>query len=213
MAALTVDHQLPDGNYCFSVRQSQQSYLHPEVDEWIHTTVKMNLWKMSAGESGAYELVGIRECLVCEDEVAAEQQEELTSTLKTHLTRLGIVTEQDQLDAIHIVMGYMRTVDVFATAGMLVEMDIFEPYSYRNMQIGEEAGTTEVRAAPASEAAIAALDKVEVEEGACAICLEENKERFSRTPCKHVFHTKCVEKWLRISSSCPMCRYAMPVQK
>uniref|UniRef100_A0A7N0T8K8 RING-type E3 ubiquitin transferase n=1 Tax=Kalanchoe fedtschenkoi TaxID=63787 RepID=A0A7N0T8K8_KALFE len=83
---------------------------------------------------------------------------------------------------------------------------------YVNIQI-DELADTEARMVPASEAAIAGLDKIEVEKGAaksyCAICLEKDDERFSRMPCTHVFHTECIERWLRIRNSCPICRYAI----
>ncbi|CAM8921862.1 unnamed protein product [Rhodiola kirilowii] len=67
---------------------------------------------------------------------------------------------------------------------------------------------------PASEASIACLEKVqqsdvECETLSCNICMNEDEVGFSRMPCRHVFHTLCVETWLRISSSCPFCRYAL----
>ncbi|CAM8915658.1 unnamed protein product [Rhodiola kirilowii] len=69
---------------------------------------------------------------------------------------------------------------------------------------------------PASEALIiASLEKVQVsdvecETLSCIICMNEDEVGISRMPCTHVFHTECVENWLRISSSCPICRYALP---
>ena len=33
----------------------------------------------------------------------------------------------------------------------------------------------------------------------------KNKE-FMRTPCKHVFHTACLEKWFSMKKECPNCR-------
>ncbi|CAH9079220.1 unnamed protein product [Cuscuta epithymum] len=70
---------------------------------------------------------------------------------------------------------------------------------------------------PASKASIDALRSVEVsgEEGEkpeCVICLEElaiggvAKEM----PCQHRYHKDCIEKWLGIHGSCPVCRYEMP---
>ncbi|KAG6427116.1 hypothetical protein SASPL_111356 [Salvia splendens] len=73
---------------------------------------------------------------------------------------------------------------------------------------------------PASKAAIEALETVEVVDGEeeeegdqCVICLEqwEAGEKAKRMPCKHRFHGECIEKWLRIHGSCPVCRYEMPV--
>lgn len=42
----------------------------------------------------------------------------------------------------------------------------------------------------------------------CSICLQNilyNEEHFE-TKCKHVYHLKCIARWLRENSSCPMCR-------
>ncbi|CAM8921858.1 unnamed protein product [Rhodiola kirilowii] len=65
----------------------------------------------------------------------------------------------------------------------------------------------------ASEAAIANLEKIEQGEvGAmsCVICKDEDEQGgFSRMPCRHMFHSKCIETWLGTSSSCPLCRYAL----
>jgi len=46
-------------------------------------------------------------------------------------------------------------------------------------------------------------DKVE-----CAVCRDEYvlEEEVKRLPCKHVFHPKCVDPWLELHDSCPICR-------
>ncbi|TYH90948.1 hypothetical protein ES332_A13G084100v1 [Gossypium tomentosum] len=46
----------------------------------------------------------------------------------------------------------------------------------------------------------------------CMICLEELEVGFdaSRMPCSHTFHGDCIEKWLRQSHYCPICRFEMP---
>ncbi|XP_019165733.1 PREDICTED: E3 ubiquitin-protein ligase RING1-like [Ipomoea nil] len=70
---------------------------------------------------------------------------------------------------------------------------------------------------PASKASIEALRSVEIgeeeeEEGECAICLEEwgVGETVKEMPCRHRFHKECIEKWLGIHGSCPVCRHKMP---
>jgi hypothetical protein len=70
---------------------------------------------------------------------------------------------------------------------------------------------------PASKASIKAMPDVEVDEGGgeCVICLDELEVGgvAKEMPCKHRFHTNCIEKWLGIHGSCPVCRYTMPVEE
>ncbi|KAG6689250.1 hypothetical protein I3842_11G166200 [Carya illinoinensis] len=43
----------------------------------------------------------------------------------------------------------------------------------------------------------------------CAICLEEFIDGESCRvfhACKHLFHSACIDKWLRLNPSCPICR-------
>jgi hypothetical protein len=40
----------------------------------------------------------------------------------------------------------------------------------------------------------------------CTICLECLNNQLKTLPCKHQFHTRCINKWLREKNTCPMCR-------
>ncbi|KAK4263464.1 hypothetical protein QN277_028864 [Acacia crassicarpa] len=71
---------------------------------------------------------------------------------------------------------------------------------------------------PASKESIDALPCFKIEEGdegECVICLEEWEAggEVKEMPCKHKFHPNCVEKWLGIHGSCPVCRYEMPIDE
>ncbi|XAR55987.1 Ubiquitin--protein ligase [Bertholletia excelsa] len=73
---------------------------------------------------------------------------------------------------------------------------------------------------PASKASVDAMASVEVrgedEGGECVICLEEwevCRTVVKEMPCKHRFHGECIEKWLGIHGSCPVCRFKMPVDE
>uniref|UniRef100_A0A0D9X1U3 RING-type domain-containing protein n=1 Tax=Leersia perrieri TaxID=77586 RepID=A0A0D9X1U3_9ORYZ len=66
---------------------------------------------------------------------------------------------------------------------------------------------------PASKAAIASLKEVKAEdvsaECECAICLDAfaaGKEM----PCGHRFHGECLDRWLGVHGSCPVCRRELP---
>lgn len=41
----------------------------------------------------------------------------------------------------------------------------------------------------------------------CIICLEEMKENDNLTllKCSHIYHSKCIEIWLKKKSICPLC--------
>ncbi|CAN1168205.1 E3 ubiquitin-protein ligase At4g11680 [Linum perenne] len=47
------------------------------------------------------------------------------------------------------------------------------------------------------------------EDAVCCICLNEyeDEEELKELPCGHVFHVECVDKWLKINASCPLCKY------
>lgn len=70
---------------------------------------------------------------------------------------------------------------------------------------------------PASKDSIQAMPRVVVtEEGTdCSICLEayEVGGEAREMPCRHRFHTGCIEKWLGIHGSCPICRFLMPAEE
>jgi hypothetical protein len=69
---------------------------------------------------------------------------------------------------------------------------------------------------PASKAAIAALKEVrtaaeggDAPPGDCAICLDAF-DTGKEMPCGHRFHGECLERWLGVHGSCPVCRSELP---
>lgn len=40
----------------------------------------------------------------------------------------------------------------------------------------------------------------------CAICHASNTETFDKLDCGHEFHINCLNKWLKLKNTCPMCR-------
>ncbi|KAK6798655.1 hypothetical protein RDI58_006358 [Solanum bulbocastanum] len=81
----------------------------------------------------------------------------------------------------------------------------------RSSHIQNEAGTSPL----AVQASIEALPIVKIveDESECAICLSEFqvREKAKEIPCKHRYHSNCINRWLEIHDSCPVCRYKMPV--
>ena len=71
----------------------------------------------------------------------------------------------------------------------------------------------------ASKAAIEAMPRVTVtaeeSDKACSICLEEFEVggEVREMPCKHKFHSGCIENWLRVKGLCPLCRFVMPMEE
>ncbi|KAF7274025.1 hypothetical protein GWI33_013289 [Rhynchophorus ferrugineus] len=42
----------------------------------------------------------------------------------------------------------------------------------------------------------------------CVICLEDFREHetIKKLPCNHTFHINCIDHWLKINGTCPLCR-------
>jgi len=72
---------------------------------------------------------------------------------------------------------------------------------------------------PTSKAAIEAMPTIKITEhdvsndhSECAVCKDEFKlgESVRQLPCKHIYHSHCLLPWLKLHSTCPMCRYQLP---
>ncbi|KAK8524979.1 hypothetical protein V6N12_029829 [Hibiscus sabdariffa] len=46
------------------------------------------------------------------------------------------------------------------------------------------------------------------EDASCCICLVDyaDDDELRELPCEHVFHVDCVDKWLKINATCPLCK-------
>ncbi|KAG0050739.1 hypothetical protein BGZ83_004486 [Gryganskiella cystojenkinii] len=45
----------------------------------------------------------------------------------------------------------------------------------------------------------------------CSVCKEEftKEDTLLNLPCKHIFHDACIKPWLKVSGTCPTCRYSL----
>uniref|UniRef100_A0A0D6QZU6 RING-type E3 ubiquitin transferase n=1 Tax=Araucaria cunninghamii TaxID=56994 RepID=A0A0D6QZU6_ARACU len=75
---------------------------------------------------------------------------------------------------------------------------------------------------PASKEAVEAMPTVKITEqhlrqdrsSECAVCKEDFvlDEDTRQLPCKHLYHQDCIMPWLKLHSSCPVCRFQMPTE-
>lgn len=51
--------------------------------------------------------------------------------------------------------------------------------------------------------------------GKCSICLEKLGYNFNiyETDCKHFFHNKCIDQWIKLKKNCPLCRTSLKHKK
>ncbi|XP_050892680.1 E3 ubiquitin-protein ligase SIRP1 [Lathyrus oleraceus] len=68
---------------------------------------------------------------------------------------------------------------------------------------------------PTKKEAIEAMENmINDEKLQCTICLEDVEigSVAKEMPCKHKFHSDCIVSWLKLHSSCPVCRFQMPCE-
>ncbi|KAJ4813964.1 E3 ubiquitin-protein ligase [Rhynchospora pubera] len=74
-----------------------------------------------------------------------------------------------------------------------------------------EEGNNTVMILPASAASIQSIKTVvPLPEDECSVCLDRFSDAAKEMPCSHRFHAECIERWLGLHGSCPLCRYRMP---
>lgn len=78
------------------------------------------------------------------------------------------------------------------------------------------AGASRKGPPPATKASVEAMPTVEMVDSGeeCSVCLEElGQAVVKEMPCKHRFHGDCIDKWLGLHGTCPVCRYCMPAEE
>ncbi|KAM1918827.1 hypothetical protein FF1_023411 [Malus domestica] len=90
--------------------------------------------------------------------------------------------------------------------------------NYFNHNIGNRfREPSSAAAAAASKASIDAMPRVTITVvGAdCAICMGDLEigGEAREMPCKHRFHSPCIEAWLCRRASCPLCRFSVPKEE
>ena len=45
----------------------------------------------------------------------------------------------------------------------------------------------------------------------CVICMEDfkNGDVTTNLPCLHMFHTNCIQSWLKTQNTCPICKFKL----
>ncbi|XWS11876.1 hypothetical protein CRYUN_Cryun37aG0038700 [Craigia yunnanensis] len=112
------------------------------------------------------------------------------------------------LPCIISVLGFRE--DFSQTRGATMEsINALPTYKFKSKKTGNvndrenSAGEDGVLAAgTARERVISGEDAV------CCICLAKyaDNDELRELPCVHVFHVECVDKWLKINASCPLCK-------
>merc|ERR1712062_394856 len=70
---------------------------------------------------------------------------------------------------------------------------------------GNAAQVSDIAALPTRK--LAAAENLG-EQTKCLICLDEFKDGddVKTLPCLHIYHQKCIERWLSTDNSCPVCK-------
>jgi len=107
---------------------------------------------------------------------------------------------------VNVVRYKRRHSEISARTDAIAAMPVI-PYSRGS------AARTPAAASPAGAAAAAsAAQNDDDSEPLCAICLDEFRDgdMARKLACSHLFHRDCLDPWLQVSSSCPVCKRVVP---
>ncbi|OQR96840.1 hypothetical protein ACHHYP_13210 [Achlya hypogyna] len=63
---------------------------------------------------------------------------------------------------------------------------------------------------PANKTVWENLCPAPTDDGDCAVCMQALDATTVRVACGHLFHSTCIETWLKLRSTCPTCRHQFP---
>ncbi|RWR77168.1 E3 ubiquitin-protein ligase RING1-like protein [Cinnamomum micranthum f. kanehirae] len=139
----------------------------------------------------------IRRVLSCLDLISVSVLAELESETSLCLLNLVSNAEDEGYSAINVVLNIdVATVDTY---------DDEEEFA---RAISEHTGV----AGPALRSSLKALQSQEFDDrnsfDKCNICLDDYSHgvKVTQLPCSHDFHRECIERWLNLTNSCPICR-------
>lgn len=53
--------------------------------------------------------------------------------------------------------------------------------------------------------------KAAYDQTSCSICLDDLDRNIKQLSCKHQFHAKCINEWIKRQRTCPMCKTPVPL--
>ena len=55
------------------------------------------------------------------------------------------------------------------------------------------------------------INKLDNDKKNCVICMEDfkNGDKSTNLPCLHMFHTNCIQSWLKTQNTCPICKFKL----
>ncbi|KAJ8637335.1 hypothetical protein MRB53_011602 [Persea americana] len=139
----------------------------------------------------------IRRALSCLDLISVIVLAELESQTSLCLLNLVSNAEDEGYSAINVVLN----IDV-------ATVDTYDDEEELARAISEHTGV----AGPALRSSIKALPSQEFDDrnsfDKCNICLDDYSHgvKVTQLPCSHDFHRECIERWLNLTKSCPICR-------
>jgi len=48
-------------------------------------------------------------------------------------------------------------------------------------------------------------NSIQEEKNECIICLDDVESEWKKLECAHSYHIQCIDKWIRVSATCPLC--------
>ena len=81
----------------------------------------------------------------------------------------------------------------------------------RMLHYSRENPTDQAIVSELPETKIDDIKKLDKDKQNCVICMEDfkNGDKITNLPCLHMFHTNCIQSWLKTQNTCPICKFKL----